>query len=74
MECPVRLDPRVSAAEIERTLRATARAAYGDEHAARLDARLGAVAQMLARIASEPVAFAGDPPDCSGIDEEPVDA
>ncbi len=70
----MRLNDRVSATEIERILRATAREVYGDEHAEWLDARFGNVAEMLARIAAEPVSFADDPPDLSGIEEESSDA
>ncbi len=73
LEGLLRLNRRVSATEIERTLRATAREVYGAEHAAWLDERIPNVAEMLARIAAEPVAFAEDPPDHVGIDEEPDD-
>jgi hypothetical protein len=66
----VRLDRRISTDEIERSLRATARAALGDERAEQVDRRLASMAEMLALVAAEPVEFAGDPPDLSGIDED----
>ncbi len=58
-----------TAEQFERTLRAGARERFGEEHAATIDYRLASYARLLARIAAEPLDFASEPPDTSGIEE-----
>ena len=60
-------DPHSNAAVIERMLLAMADARFGAERAADLESRLRRYAELLAYIAAEPVEFAGDPPDVSGV-------
>lgn len=66
----MRLDQQTTAEEIEPSVRVAAREVFGPERAAELDFRMASFAHMLARIAREPVDFAGDPPDSSGIEED----
>ncbi len=66
----MRLAPDVSVEEIERTLRLMAADQFGAERASQLERRLGQYAEMLARIATASVEFAGDPPDMSGVEED----
>lgn len=64
------LGPDASAAEIERMLKLLARQRFGSERAAELDARIERYAGILTRIAREPISFADDPPEISGISEQ----
>ncbi len=63
-------DQQSDAAAIERMLLAMADARFGAERAEELESRLRRYAEMLAYLAAEPVEFAGDPPDTSGVVED----
>jgi len=63
-------DPFSDASAIERMLVSMADARFGAERAKELESRLQRYAELLAYIAAEPVEFAGDPPDVSGVDDD----
>lgn len=63
------LGPDASATEIERMLKSLARQRFGPERTTELDARIARYAGILSRVAREPISFADDPPEISGIPE-----
>ena len=63
----MRLDPSVTAAEIEPLLRNQAEQLYGHERTQELADRIEQLARMLAAIASRDLTIRDTPPDITGI-------
>ena len=63
----MRLDPSVTAEEIEPLLRQQAEQLYGPERTEELADRIAHLARMMAAIAGRELSIRGVPPDISGI-------